>query len=128
MFRAFVRQVQQTTHPKRCGMQVDAVALGLPDYHSVVCRPADLGTIRDGLALGLAQVFPPTSRQHPNNCLGRSQSSATGAGQATPQSSLPWDFAGQLGAWPLDILLLVLHGAVIQGKLAFWQHIPPPSL
>ncbi len=42
----------------RCvvGSQVDAVALGLPDYHTIVRRPADLGTIRARLLRGAAQV------------------------------------------------------------------------
>jgi len=43
------------------GAQVDAVALGLPDYHTIVRRPADLGTIRVRLLRGAAQVPPSTT-------------------------------------------------------------------
>ena len=37
-------------------VQVDAVALGIPDYHDIVRQPADLGTIRARLARGAAEV------------------------------------------------------------------------
>ena len=37
------------------------MALGLPDYHTIVRRPADLGTIRARLLRGAAQVPASTT-------------------------------------------------------------------
>lgn len=42
-------------------VQVDAVALGIPDYHDIVRQPADLGTIRARLARGATQVCASTT-------------------------------------------------------------------
>ena len=42
-------------------VQVDAVALGIPDYHDIVRQPADLGTIRTRLAHGAAEVCASTT-------------------------------------------------------------------
>ncbi|KAK9831524.1 hypothetical protein WJX81_005885 [Elliptochloris bilobata] len=48
---------------------VDAVALRLPDYHTIVRHPADLGTIRARLARGAIQGWEASGFQAPHDVL-----------------------------------------------------------